>query len=157
MIKYDVAKRRSFFGRNRKENYKTFYSKPIHINVKSLPEHPLKAIAHVGNYELIEDVERGNKNAGKSFRYSFKIAGQGNISAIDNPQIFASNPVSFYSEGENTSITRESGQVYGSKSFDYFIEIDEPGQYALADYLYWIYFNFKDEKYDTLISKKLST
>ena len=40
MIKYKMAKNQSFFGRNRKEDYETFYSQPKKVTVKELPPHP---------------------------------------------------------------------------------------------------------------------
>jgi hypothetical protein len=42
MIKFKVAKNPSFFGQNRQENFKTFYSKPKAVKVKELPPHPLR-------------------------------------------------------------------------------------------------------------------
>ena len=40
----------------------------------------------------------------------------------------------------------------GTKNFDYYGIPNEPGQYALGDYLYWVYFNTVKEQYDTLKS-----
>ncbi|HEU5289734.1 MAG TPA: BatD family protein, partial [Cyclobacteriaceae bacterium] len=52
MIKFKVAKNPSFFGQNRQENFKTFYSKAKTIKVKELPPHPLRDQVAVGNYRL---------------------------------------------------------------------------------------------------------
>ena len=48
MIKYKVAKNPSFFGQNRKEDFKTFNSKPRTVRVRELPLHPLKDVVAVG-------------------------------------------------------------------------------------------------------------
>ncbi len=41
MIKYKVAKNPSFFGQNRQEDFKTFYSREKTVTVNELPPHPL--------------------------------------------------------------------------------------------------------------------
>ena len=53
MLKYKVAKNPSFFGQNRKEDFKTFYTKRKTVNVKELPPHPLKDQVSVGDYYLM--------------------------------------------------------------------------------------------------------
>jgi hypothetical protein len=54
MIKFKVAKNPSFFGQNRQEDFKTFYSKPRTVRVKDLPPHPLRDAVAVGDYRLEE-------------------------------------------------------------------------------------------------------
>src|SRR5258708_23471018 len=49
MIKFKVAKNPSFFGQNRQEDFKNFFSKPQTITVKQLPEHPLRDTLSVAN------------------------------------------------------------------------------------------------------------
>ena len=87
LIKYKVSKRRSFFGRNRQEDFQTFYSLPKIINVKDLPPHPLKDQVAVGDYYLEEKVSSTTPKTGESFNYRFQIFGEGNISAINNPDV----------------------------------------------------------------------
>src|SRR5690606_15216701 len=50
MIKYRIAKNPSFFGSNRQEDFKTFYSAARNIDVKPLPPHPLRGQVSVGEY-----------------------------------------------------------------------------------------------------------
>ena len=85
MIKYKVAKNPSFFGRNRVEDFKTYYTKPRIIFVKDLPPHPLKEQVSVGNFKLQEEITSRNLSTGKSFNYTFSVLGEGNISAINRP------------------------------------------------------------------------
>jgi hypothetical protein len=153
MIKYKVAKNPSFFGQNRKEDFKTFYSQPKKINVKPLPPHPLRDLAAVGNYQLSEHMPTTDLETGKSSAYSFNIFGEGNVSSIEKPIVKNDDHFEFYEPNVRQDITRDNGRVTGTKSFNYFLIPKEPGQYDLANYFQWIYFNPDKEKYDTLKSK----
>ncbi|HEX8037981.1 MAG TPA: BatD family protein, partial [Chryseosolibacter sp.] len=153
MIKYKVAKNPSFFGQNRKEDFKTFYSQPKTVKVKELPPHPLKDAVAVGNYKLSEMMPSTDIQTGKSVSYVFNIFGEGNISAIQKPQVANDGNFEFYEPNVRMDINRENGRVSGTKSFNYFLIPKEPGKYQLKDYFQWVFFNPDEEKYDTLKSK----
>lgn len=153
MIKYKVAKNPSFFGQNRKEDFKTFYSKAKKVIVKELPPHPLKDVVAVGNYKLSELMPTTDAETGKSISYVFNIFGEGNISAIQKPRISNDVNFEFYEPNVRMDIKRENGRVTGTKSFNYFLIPKEPGRYQLKDYFQWVFFNTEKEKYDTLQSK----
>lgn len=87
MIKYKVAKNPSFFGQNRKEGFKTFYSRPVTIKIRDLPPHPLKDIVAVGHYQMKEEIDKTELRTGQSFTYSFNLYGEGNVAAINTPTI----------------------------------------------------------------------
>ena len=87
MIKYRVAKSPSFFGRDRQEDYKTFYSSKKTVKVKALPPHPMKDMVAVGEFELDEQIDKQTVETGESFEYEFNIYGEGNISGINDPVI----------------------------------------------------------------------
>jgi len=153
MIKYKVAKNPSFFGQNRKEDYKTFYSKPKTIRVKQLPPHPMRDRVAVGNYKLTEMMPNTDITTGKSASYVFNIYGEGNISSIQKPNVIDNPNFEFYEPNVRMDIKRENGRVHGTKSFNYFLIPKEPGRYDLKDYFQWVFFNPEVGKYDTLKSK----
>jgi hypothetical protein len=153
MIKYKVAKNPSFFGQNRKEDFKTFYSKPKEVRVKELPPHPLKETVSVGNYKMSEAMPSTDIETGKSVSYVFTVYGEGNISAIQKPPVSNDANFEFYEPNIRMDIKRENGRVTGTKSFNYFLIPKEPGKYELKDYFQWIFFNPDAEKYDTLESR----
>ena len=153
MIKYKVAKNPSFFGQNRKEDFKTFYSKPKSVRVRALPPHPLKDAVAVGNYKLSEMMPSTDITTGKSVSYVFNIFGEGNISSIQKPALSNDANFEFYEPNVRMDIKRENSRVTGTKSFNYFMIPKEPGRYDLKDYFQWIFFNPEEEKYDTLQSK----
>lgn len=152
MIKYQVAKTRSFFGQNRKESFKTFYAKPKTIKVKPLPDHPLKDRVAVGNYRLADNISSSDITTGDSFQYRFGIRGNGNIAGISEPKVKHQKELEIYSPHVKEDITRSGVSIRGTKTFDYYMIPKEPGEYDLADYFQFIFFNTSSEKYDTLKS-----
>lgn len=155
MIKYKVAKNPSFFGRNRQEDYETFYSREKVVSVKDLPPHPLKDKVAVGNYRLDENLSANDIETGQSFNYSFNILGEGNISAIEAPTPPEGDNFDFYAPNVMQNVNRAQGKVRGSKNYDFYAIPNEPGSYNLKDYFSWIYFNPKTEQYDTLASNNV--
>jgi hypothetical protein len=153
MIKYKVAKNPSFFGQNRKEDFKTFYSKPKTVTVKDLPPHPLKDVVAVGDYRLTESMPATDLETGKSAAYTFSVYGEGNISAAEKPIVGNDENFEFYEPNMRQDINRENGRVTGTKSFNYFMIPKEPGTYDLKKYFQWVFFNPSKGKYDTLKSK----
>ena len=152
LIKYQVSKQPSFFGRNTKEDYKTFYTKSKTVTVKDLPPHPLKDQVSVGDYKLSESIDKNETTTGNGFNYTMSIRGEGNISAIDNPETKTGKNFEFYDPNVQLNINRSNGKVTGEKSFEYFVVPKEPGTYELGNYLKWIFFNPNSAQYDTLQS-----
>lgn len=153
MIKYKVARNPSFFGRNRQEDYETFYSREKTIKVRDLPPHPMKESVAVGQYRLDEKVSSEELETGKSFNYEFTVVGEGNISAIKDPEPKSGEIFDFYAPNIRQNINRGNSKVRGAKSFDFYGIPNEPGQYSLGDYFSWVYFDPYREKYDTLTSE----
>ncbi len=157
MIKFKVAKNPSFFGQNRQEDFKKFYSKPKTIKVKELPPHPLRDAVSVGKYKLDERINHTQLQTGQSVSYDFNIYGEGNISSIAKPNVEKNTAFDFYEPNVKQNINREAGRVSGTKSFSYFLIPKEPGTYKLGDYFQWVFFNPESKKYDTLKSHQIVT
>ncbi len=155
MIKFKVAKNPSFFGQNRQEDFKTFYSKSKVVKVKELPPHPLRDAVAVGKYKLDEHINRTQLQTGQSVSYDFDIYGEGNISSIAKPHAVANGNFDFYEPNVKQNINREAGHITGTKSFSYFMIPKEPGTYRLSDYFQWIFFNPETKQYDTLKSQQV--
>lgn len=153
MIKYKVAKNPSFFGQNRLENFKTYYTKPKTITVKELPPHPLRESVAVGNYFLNEKLGASTVETGQSVSYEFNIYGEGNIAGIGKPAVSSSDDFEFYEPSIRQDINHANDRVTGTKFFNYFIIPKEPGTYPLKQFFSWVFFNPKTSRYDTLTSK----
>jgi hypothetical protein len=157
MIKFKVAKNPSFFGQNRKEDFKTFYSKAKTVKVKELPPHPLRDQVAVGDYRLEEKLEKNDLETGQSVAYEFNVFGEGNISGVEKPKINNDNSFEFYEPNIKQNINREVGHITGHKSFSYFIIPKEPGVFPLKNYFQWVFFNPTKNRYDTLQSQEVVT
>ena len=155
MIKYRVAKNPTFFGANKQEDFKTFYSSPKTVTIKPLPPHPLKNEVSVGEFQLRENIQDLNVETGQGFDFNFGITGVGNINSISPPQMLSMPNLSTFDPNVRQQINRGYGRVSGIKEFNYYITINEAGEYALADQFEWIYFDPKRETYDTLKSDAL--
>ncbi|MFO7825171.1 MAG: BatD family protein [Cyclobacterium sp.] len=155
MIKYRLAKNPSFFGSNRLQDFKTFYSQPKSIKVKPLPPHPLKNEVSVGNYRLRESFDELEARTGEGFTYDFTILGEGNISSIRPPVVKREQKLNTFDPNEQVQINRGRGKVTGMKEFSYFITLNEQDEVALKDHFEWIYFNPNLAQYDTLQPKAL--
>jgi hypothetical protein len=151
MIKYKVAKNPSFFGSNRLQDFKTFYSQPKAIKVKELPPHPLKNEVSVGNYRLRENFSELDVQTGEGFTYDFIITGEGNISSIRPPKVKKEQKLNTFDPNEQVQINRGRGKVTGMKEFSYFMTLNEQENVALKDHFEWIFFNPAMAKYDTLV------
>ncbi|MDN3687827.1 BatD family protein [Cyclobacterium jeungdonense] len=155
MIKYRIAKNPSFFGSNRLQDFKTFYSQPKSIQVNALPPHPLKNEVSVGNYRLRESFEQKEVQTGEGFTYDFTIIGEGNISSIRPPRLKQRQKLNTFDPNEQLQINRGRGKVTGMKEFGYFITLNEQEEVALKDHFEWIYFNPQLARYDTLIPQAI--
>ena len=153
MIKYKLAKNPSFFGQNRQEDFKTFYTKPRTVKVKDLPPHPMRDVVAVGDYHIEEKVTSTAGETGKSLGYEFSIYGEGNISSIEKPFIAKGQNFDFFEPNVKQSINRDNGHVTGTKAFSYYVIPQEPGNFDLKDYMQWVFFNPKTKSYDTLKPK----
>jgi len=133
---------------------KSFYSKPVRISVRQLPDHPLRDQLPVGQYSLKEKLSAELVYPGESIRYMFKVEGTGNIAAIQAPLLQTNSSFDIYPPEVSQIIKRSYQGVVGEKTFDYFIVPGKDGTFPLSRYFQWIYFDLEKEKYDTLRSAK---
>ncbi|GGC04150.1 hypothetical protein GCM10011325_33880 [Dyadobacter sediminis] len=133
---------------------KAFYSRPVRVTVKQLPEHPLRDQLPVGQYSLKEKLSAELVYPGESIRYMFKVEGTGNIAAIPAPILQTNASFDIYPPEVSQIIKRSYQGVVGEKTFDYFIVPGKDGTFPLGRYFQWIYFDLEKEKYDTLRSAR---
>jgi hypothetical protein len=136
------------------ENLKQFSSKPVTVRVKPLPPHPARDQVSVGQFSLEEDISQETLVAGESFKYTLKIQGTGNISAIQQP-VFMLSSFDLYPPDIRQVIKRGRGRVTGEKTFDYTVVARQNGIFPLNNFFNWIYFNPVKETYDTLSSERV--
>lgn len=133
---------------------RTFRTRPMRVQVRALPYHPMKDQAAVGQYRLRERMTTRKIAAGESLRYLFTITGQGNLATISAPTIPESKAFDFYPPDVTQTIRRSYEEVNGEKTFDYFIVAKQKGTYPLGRFFQWVYFDPKRARYDTLRSSQ---
>lgn len=134
----------------------SFSSKPFSIQIKPLPEHPLKSHVPVGKFSLKEGLSHNRVKTGKHFIYRAIITGEGNLTPVTAPELKENDQLDFYSPVLKQRIIKE-GKNAGGKILEFTIIPKEPGTYHLSDYFKWIYFNPYEGKYDTLRSRLIVT
>ena len=128
-----------------------FRSKPITINVRPLPPHPLRSQVAVGSFRLQEQLNRTYAGVGESIRYRFVIEGKGNIATMPAPVLSAKTAeVDVFPPEERHTINHDGDQVSGRKTVTYFIVPRQNGLIRFADLFQWIYFDPQRARYDTL-------
>lgn len=150
MIKYNVLKGEGDIEDEKVPEYITFSTNSKTINVKELPEHPLRDKVIVGHFSLQEELPKLKFVTGEGFKYKFRLRGQGNIAAIKAPDVKNSKELVFYEAGGSQLISHSESLVSGEKVFEYNLVAKEAGDYPLARQIEWIYFNPTLEAYDTL-------
>lgn len=128
-----------------------FSSKPVSIEVRPLPAHSLRSKVPVGSFQLEESLERPRVAAGQSVRYTFTIAGEGNIATLPAPTTRNERTdMDIFPPEERHTLTHAGNQVTGRKSFTYFIVPHQNGLVTLADRFQWIYFDPQTARYQVL-------
>lgn len=128
-----------------------FTSKPLTIKVNPLPAHSRSSPVPVGTFRLEEHLERQWVNIGKSVRYHFTIAGEGNIATLPAPTLLNESPdLTIFPPENRHSLNHTGNQVSGRKTFTYFIVPHQNGVVSLANRFEWVYFNPQTARYDTL-------
>ncbi len=139
-------------GTKRVVKYQDYRSKSITINVLSLPAHPLKNQVPVGDFRLEEFVDKQKIQTGKSFRYQFKITGEGNLGAAQAPSHDSSGVFDIYPPTVNFSTTLLDRRIVEERLYDYTVIPKQNGEFRLQNFFFWIFFNPQKQRYDTLRS-----
>ncbi|GAB3910919.1 BatD family protein [Larkinella knui] len=139
-------------GDERRKEIVSYQTRPVSVRVTPLPPHPLRDQVAVGQYRLIETNLRKNPAVGQSLQYKFRITGEGNIASLPAPLVPDSTTFDIFPPAEKEVIDRTGGIVSGSKTFSYALVPRQNGNFPLATYFQWIYFDLKQQRYDTLRS-----
>ena len=133
---------------------RTFYSRPVTVQVKGLPPHPLKDAVSVGSFRLTEELSTEQTSVGQPFKYVFGITGEGNIAAVPAPVTIPVQTFELYPPEVRQNMQASLGAVRGTKKFEYTLVPRQKGTFPLQGYFQWIYFDPVRAQYDTLRSMK---
>jgi hypothetical protein len=150
MVQYKTTLGSGFFGTKRNEEIKPFYSKPIPIKVKELPAHPMRGNVSVGNFQMSTKLDRNMLGLNQGVALDIGIKGEGNISYVPEPQKEKTELLDIYPPNTRQNIQRAGGKITGEKVFSYLLVPKEIGKMEVGKTFYWVYFNTRTGRYDTL-------
>ena len=131
-------------------------SLPVSVSLRPLPPHPLRERVSVGQFRLVDEVDRRQVVLGQSLRFDVRIEGRGQIAGIQTPTQTAHDPtrqapdLEVFPPTMQEQISRTDEQVSGYKRFRYFLIPKQKGTLALANRFFWVYFDPQTARYDTL-------
>ncbi|MBG8552818.1 BatD family protein [Hymenobacter guriensis] len=152
MIKYKLPKKSDPTLDNRMTGLKTFVSLPRTVAVRPLPPHPLRDLAVVGSYRLLESIDRTSFRTGQAFTYTLRLEGEGNLSAVNPPPAPVRAGVEVYGPEVHQEVTRASGRVGGYKTFRYRVVAQKPGRLPLDSLFSVAVFDPATRRYQVLRS-----
>jgi hypothetical protein len=127
-------------------------SLPVDINVRALPENkPESFNGAVGKFTFDAKVDKNAVKANDAITLKVTINGTGNIKLIDAPKINFPPDFEVYDPKVNESTTASSGNISGTKTFEYLIVPRNPGKFKI-DPITFSYFDLASKQYKTLSS-----
>lgn len=126
----------------------TLQSKPIEINVLSLPSEnkPQDFSGSIGKYRIGATLDKAQMQTGEALTLTIDINGQGNIKAIPE-QKFEIKNFRKYDTITSMNITKQNYVVGGSKIFKTILIPEFPGEYVIPQ-MKFCYFNPETKKYE---------
>jgi hypothetical protein len=149
MLKYKIAKDQEV-SKSKKEDYKTYLSKSIIIRPLTLPKNPKYNTDFVGDFGLVESLNKEKVQTGRSFTYNFKIIGNGNLRNIKFNESLSDTLFEIY----EPQIVQQITNNLPEKSFSFNIVPKFAGKYSLKDHFFIDYFNTRTKTYETLRASK---
>jgi len=130
-------------------------SKPVTINVKSLPLNgqPADFNGTVGQIKMISSINRDTVVANDAVTLKVKINGNGNLKLIEPLDMDFPADFEIYDPKTSQKIKSGVNGTYGSVSFDYIFIPRSAGKYIIPSKKF-VYFDSKIKKYKTLKTKE---
>ena len=134
----------------------SFASNTIKLEVEPLPRigRPADFKGVVGTFKLDVSLDSTEAETGEAITLRVKINGKGNLQSVREPVLDFPPDFDVYDAQVSDKISRNSGLVSGSKSFDYLIIPRNPGQFKLPR-VRFSYFDIAKGEYVTLRGPEL--
>ncbi|MCF8226205.1 MAG: BatD family protein [Bacteroidales bacterium] len=144
-----------FFDRVRNVPVK-IATKPVTINVKSLPENlPAGFTGGVGDLTMTATLNTEKVKVNDALSLVVKISGTGNIALIGAPEISFPPDHDVYETIKSTSISTRGNKVSGTVTFEYPLVARHAGNYRIAP-VKFSWFDPSSETYKTIASSEFN-
>lgn len=141
-----------FFGGYQDVN-KVLTTAPTVIDVKPLPSgKPASFNGAVGNFTMTSDISSTNVKSNEAITITVKIAGNGNVKLIKNPEVVFPNDFDVYDPKVVTDVKATAAGVTGSKTIEYMAIPRYAGDFEIPA-IAFSYFDTKTGSYKTLTSE----
>jgi hypothetical protein len=128
-------------------------SNALNITAKALPttNKPLDFIGAVGKFKLVSSIDSSEIEFGNAIKLSTTISGTGNIMSIQQPYFEFPRQLEVFDPVIKENISKNSNYIKGSKSFEYIIVPERPGEFDIPG-TQFSYFDPETERYISLSS-----
>lgn len=139
----------SRFRREYKTKTLTVSSNPVRIDVKPLPAQPSKGFSGlVGQFDLSSQLSSSQTILNQPVELKLSLKGRGNLNKLQPLKLNLSNVFSKYQPEVDARISKKSGVMKGTKTFEYPIVPRSPGRHEI-DPISFTYFDPNKERYIT--------
>ena len=147
-----VVNQRSFFGPSYTNVSVNLESKPVKVNVKSLPEGKSSSFSGaVGNISLSSSIDKTDVVTNDAITLKINVKGNGNIKLIDPPRIDFPPDFETFDPKISSSIKNTTSGQSGSKTFEYLIIPRHAGNFRIPPVTF-SYFDVAARQYKLLRS-----
>ena len=126
---------------------------PVTIDVKPLPSgKPASFSGSVGNYTMTSEISSNNIKANEAVTVKLKIAGNGNIRLLRNPDVKFPNDFEIYDPKVTTDINTAASGTNGSRTIEYMAIPRYAGDFEIPA-IQFSYFDLRTNSYRTLATE----
>lgn len=120
---------------------------PLRVNVRPLPEEgrPADFKGAIGDFTIRTELDRNSAPAGDPVTLKITIAGDGNVSTLQRPELPLNKALRIYGEEEKAELAPSNVGVTGSKTFEVILVADKPGDYEIL--IRFAYYSVKEHQY----------
>lgn len=155
MVKQRIARRSSsifddFFESNQRLVKSRVKSKPLVLNVKSLPKpEPESFTGGVGNFSMKVNLSKDKVKADDGITLKLDVTGEGNLRILEGPKLKFPSDFDIYDPKVTSNLNVSGLGAKGTKSFEYLIIPRHAGSYTIPP-VEFSFFNPSDGKYKTV-------
>lgn len=141
-----------FFG-SYQEVKKVLTTSPVAIDVKALPSgKPASFSGAVGNFTMTSSINSNNVKSNEAVTINVKIAGNGNIKLIKNPEVVFPNDFDVYDPKVEVDTKVSASGASGTKTIEYMGIPRYAGDFEIPA-ISFSYFDTKTDSYKTISSQ----
>lgn len=143
-----------FFGPEVQEQKVVLKTLPVSIHVKPLPSNkPDSFNGAVGKFTLDAKIDKNSVKTNDAITIKITVSGTGNIKLIESPKISFPSDFDTYDPKISQQTVARSGDISGSKTFEYLIIPRNAGTYKISP-VNFSYFDLSSGQYKTESSKE---